>query len=99
MQKGNAVELLWKDSDGQYTSGEHGYLGKYKVFTIFYNSTRSKSDTENEWRIGCSLPGIKRELGCAKTMEEAKRFCQKVLNQWTENAGLISPHPNVSKTE
>jgi hypothetical protein len=89
------MELVWRDSEGEYTSGEYAYLGKYKVFSVYYNATRSKGDDANVWRISCSLPGIKPDLGCAETDEMAKAFCQKVIDMWIKNAGLSCPHPPV----
>jgi len=90
------VELVWRDSKSQYTVGESGWLGKFKVFSIHYNSTRSKSNTDDIWQVACLLPGIKDDLGCFKTIEEAKDIAQRVMDIWIEGTGLSSPQPILS---
>lgn len=80
-------KIRWKRKTAAYANGENGYLGKYVVFSLDWDSCRSKGAEILPYILRCSLPGIKPNLGNF-SQEEAKRWAEEVLGLWVENVGL-----------
>lgn len=75
--------LTWKKNTGQFSSGETGYRGKVQVFEFFWDACRSKINKENKpYALGCSLAGIKINLGNFETEELCKVKAEKVFLHW-----------------
>ena len=62
------MKINWKTSNAKYTSGQDGFVGKWRIFDIFYDGIKRIDEKEI---LTCYLPGIKRYLGNFKTKEEA----------------------------
>lgn len=81
------MNLVWKESNKKYVSGEDAFLGRFKVGGIFYDGTRPKN-TEERYRAVCMLPGILPDLGNFMTPEEAKTKVENAVEYWIDRAGL-----------
>lgn len=81
--------VVWKEDTRQYATGENGYLGKFKIFSYHWNSSRAKESDEKDWVLQCFLPGIKSNLGIYAE-EELKIKAKKVLEYWLSGTGLIN---------
>jgi hypothetical protein len=79
--------IIWKTKQEKYSNGENGYVGPYKFFSISYTSFRGPNDNKC-WRLNCSLPGIKTDLGKFEKKEQGKSKADMVLDMWLKKTGL-----------
>ena len=72
-------EIIWKREQ----HSESGWVDSIKIFSIYYNSMRSKYDPEDPkggYILSNKLPGMK-EQKC-KGFEEGKVLAKKILNHF-----------------
>ena len=75
-------KIIWKDDKAKYSNGEHGFVGKWRVFGVHYDGIVK---TEKREKLTCRLPDIKQDLGNFKTREEAQSKAEDVLKYWLAN--------------
>jgi hypothetical protein len=75
--------IEWKP----HTIGEKGYLGKFKVFSVFLDGGQPMGSTR-PYLLACNLPGIKTGIGHYATEEEGKDRAEVVLEHWLKGAGI-----------
>lgn len=59
------------------------YAGNLKVVSYYYNGLRPKGDTK-VWKVACSIPGIKADLGNFETEKGAKDKCESVMKYFID---------------
>jgi len=74
-------DMKWEKNTGEYASGEHLFLGRWKVGGCHFDALRGKQD-HNKWLATSRLPGIKRTLGHFSKEEEAKDAVEKATKHW-----------------
>lgn len=75
-------KLSWhKANSAHFEIGINLYLGKWKVANVFYSSTRNKFDPK-KMQASLSLAGLKDDLGCHETEQEAKIKCENAVKYW-----------------
>jgi len=65
-----------------------GYQGKWQTFLIYYNGLRPKDSDIPPYKLKCTLPGIKEDLGNFKTERIAKDKAQTIMRYWLDNLGI-----------
>ena len=78
--------IKWEKNIKQYSSGEDGFLGKYKIFSIWWDGGNPPEG--KHYALSCFLPGIKDHLGHFKNEVEAKLKADYVLQVWLDNTKL-----------
>jgi|WetSurMetagenome_2_1015567.scaffolds.fasta_scaffold1430860_1 hypothetical protein len=78
-------QIRWEKYDKQYSSGDAGFLGKWKIFTIFW-MMMSKTEKDNPYCLNCDLPGIKNNIGHFPDIDSAKEKATKVIDYWLTEA-------------
>lgn len=78
-----ATQVVWKQVKSAFGGSLHyAYLGKWHVGSVVWNAMRQKGNTEQLWRIGIELPGIKANQVFFKELETAKTAVEKVVSVW-----------------
>lgn len=80
--------LVWKESEGQYSAGNNGFLGKWKCFHVEYDSMLSRDHKGPRYKLYAFLPGLKCTLGHFETYELAYQHAEEALSHWIEKAGI-----------
>ena len=83
------LKLVWKIDSNRYGSSQSGYLGKWKVVSIFYDGTTGRDDPNKE-KLVCLLPGIKNVVGKFKTTKEAQIKATEVVEYWLHNLEILN---------
>lgn len=73
--------IEWKTSRARYVTGQNGYFGRWKVFSIEYDGCTVDDDKIIAY---CMLPGIQNHLGHYKDYDSAKIKAEEVLQYWIE---------------
>lgn len=79
--------LDWVPYSNQYICGLEGKKGKYNFFRVFYDSSTSKTELK-KYRLKCTLPGFKTDLGLFLTESEAKIYADSAYSKWLRNTEL-----------
>lgn len=77
----------WKRNNGKYSNSDDYYLGKILVASAFFDGTRPKG-SELCYKTALCLPGLKIASQNLKTLEEAKLWVERAVNNWLKAAGL-----------
>ena len=77
--------LLWGSQEGKYQNGDDGFLGKWRVASVIWDSLQSK-DSIAPYLSLIFLPGIKSHLGRFKTMSKGKQECEKAVRYWLKES-------------
>ena len=82
------LSFTWKESKGQYSSGESLYLNRIQVGSYGWNSNRPKGNTPDETNYAGNilLPSLKNHRVFAGTREEVKVKMEKVATNWFSEA-------------
>ena len=80
--------IEWKDSEGRFTRGKKGFIGKFCFFDVFYDSLRSRDSSAGRYKLTCHLPNIKSSLGNFDTEELAFEKAEEVLQYWLSKTDL-----------
>ena len=78
--------IKWETDNSAYANGEIGKIGKFKIFSLFYDSLGPRDETRQ--KLTCHLPGIKSVIGKFQTIGAAKEKAEDVLLFWMNSAGL-----------
>ena len=89
------IYLTWKNNTAQYATGELGYRGKMKLFSIYWNASLPHGSTTPRWKLMCYLPGIKDNLGNHE-VEQAKKKAEEVFVHWCK---LMNVEPKEEATQ
>lgn len=82
------MKATWNES----ASGQTYNLGHVTVASWYYDILRPKGDPKGI-AIGCSLPGVKKGLGCVSTPEEARSLIEQIVEGWLRKTGLSFQGP------
>ena len=77
------LALVWKYRPAKYVGSDVGYLGKWGVFSAFYDGLRSRNDPLCI-KLKCMLPGITNDVGNFETVDQAKIQAEAILKYWIE---------------
>ncbi len=80
------INIIWKISKAQYSSGEDAFLGSIKVGSIHWNGI--DRDPNLRYVATCLLPGIKPQLGKLPTEQLAKNAVEMAINAWIEKSEI-----------
>jgi len=75
--------IEWERDTAPYSNGELGYLGKYPVFNVFYNSNGIM-----KYSLSTELPGLRSLLGIFESQYDAKKHAEHVIDLWLSKAEL-----------
>lgn len=78
----NAIQ--WASVPGSSVQREDAYVGRWVVASIFYDSSRSQSESK-KWAVSCSLPGIRSHLGYYYSAAEAKVRAAAAVKYWFQH--------------
>ena len=83
------MKLRWEKLTGQYQNGEACFLGRIRVGSAYYSSTRSKDDPLR-YMAATELPNLKPTHSPEPfaSLEEAKARVEKAVASWLKLAGL-----------
>jgi len=85
------MKIDWVKTEVKYLCDTYdGKLGKYTIFTSFYDAGTSK-DSKDKIALTCRLPGIKDRLGHYENTDDAHKYAEAVLAHWIKGAGLLRP--------
>lgn len=84
--------MIWKQTQGTYSSGETLWLGEIAVGVYSYNSGRPKGSPAS-YLISSNLPHIKPKITIYPTTEEAKNALEAHVLRWLNRAGLVPREP------
>lgn len=76
----NTIKLVWKRKQERYTNGHRGYLGKWPVASIDWDSGCPPKG--KPYKLTNRLPGIKTDMGHYATEKEAQTKAGKVVQHW-----------------
>lgn len=68
------IEACWKIDKGTYIDYASLYIGKVKIASFFYDSTRPVK-SEKKYKVVSYLPSLKAVIGHYETQEKAKEIC------------------------
>jgi hypothetical protein len=80
--------IEWQRNQARFVTGELGYLGKYRVFSIWWDGVQGSTFSEGPWVMSCKLPGIKELVGRSQSADNLKARAERVLAHWLMGAGL-----------
>ncbi len=75
------MPITWKEA--RYSSYD-GYLGKARVFTIYWSNTKGET-----YRLSVSLPGMLEHPNFTGEKEECKALADKIFKRWLEITRLV----------
>lgn len=73
--------IKWKQKTHKYSNGKVGYVGKWKCFSIDWDSGTSQSDNK-KYKLTTTLPGLKSVIANYEKEEDAKERAISVLDFW-----------------
>lgn len=77
--------MEWTNDIRKFSSGKILLLGKWNVASVFYDGCRSKDDPK-AYRVTCSLPGIKTDLGNFENESEAMIKVEEAVRYWVDKS-------------
>lgn len=98
----NKKRLTWKRNEAKFANGWFGFLGKYAVFGVHWDSCLSRNlpvEERKYWKLNCYLPGIKTDLGHYVDEKEAWQDAERILLHWIVNTGLHTEGEPEPKTK
>lgn len=79
------MKIEWKETPLRSGNGVHGYLGKYKIFEVFYDGV---TKSVLPYTVTCDLPGLKPKFQGFESQEQGQKKAAQLLKFWLQNTGL-----------
>lgn len=80
--------LTWEKAKGQYASGSDGFRNGVPLFSYHYDASRPKDSKLPPWKLTCSLPRIKSNLGNFENEDAAKAKAEEAFAYWLKITDL-----------
>ncbi len=82
--------ISWRIKISKFENGRSGYLGKIKIFSIYWDSSQHLSD--KNWLLICFLPSLGQFREHFSEIDGACAGAEKILLAWLKDTGLESEY-------